>query len=110
MGTALVNKSITAEEDTIYVSFNYRLVYICVITYASSDFFFKLDFQVNDNFRRVSCNLTNLEFVSLAYGFLGGDEVEAAGVGNLGLRDRMFLSRSELFGMRLRCIGRTRGT
>jgi hypothetical protein len=28
MGTALVKKSITAKEDTIYVSFNYRSVYI----------------------------------------------------------------------------------
>ncbi|KAF9483724.1 alpha/beta-hydrolase [Pholiota conissans] len=49
MGNALVRKSVTAQEDTIYVSFNYRLS---------------------------------------AYGFLGGDEVQAAGVGNLGLRDQ----------------------
>ncbi|KJA20079.1 hypothetical protein HYPSUDRAFT_204126 [Hypholoma sublateritium FD-334 SS-4] len=49
MGKQVVEKSIVASEDVIFVTFNYRLS---------------------------------------AYGFLGGAEVQAAGIGNLGLRDQ----------------------
>ena len=32
--------------------------------------------------------LPSLSNISLAFGFLGGEEVKAAGVGNIGLQDR----------------------
>lgn len=68
-GDTVVERSIILGEPVIYVSANYRLN------------------------GRVSLNLKSFRWSRFAaLGFLGGKEVQAAGIGNAGLRDRQWLN------------------
>ncbi len=67
-GTAIVQKSIEMHEPVIYVALNYRL--------ARLDVSFSM------------CVFSSTVVSLSVFGFLGGKEVQEAGVGNLGLQDR----------------------
>ena len=67
-GDTVVARSITLGEPVVFVSANYRLNGI--ISYF-------MMMMMNDP-----------TSVYLAFGFLGGKEVQAANIGNIGLRDR----------------------
>lgn len=70
-GTTLVSRSIALGEPVIYVSANYRLN---GKLYDSGFLFETKSLRIFD--------------ISVAFGFLASSEVNAAGLGNLGIRDR----------------------
>ena len=75
-GTEVVARSLKLKSPVIYVSFNYRL---------------------NGWFRTIiSYTGTMTDNTHLAFGFLGGKEVQAAGLGNFGLHDRELATFSSL--------------
>lgn len=87
MGKKLVGISKASLEDVIFVSFNYRSVAftlrLCRTTCLHQTAGFQVIYSSSD-----MCDGSDKH--SIAYGFLGGAEVKAAGVGNVGLRDRTF--------------------
>ena len=86
-GSSIVQQSIDMGTPIIYVSMNYRSEFpIYVVT--------RLSLIVSQAFGYVRVVISSLlfieedDFVVTAFGFLAGAEVKAAGVANLGLRDR----------------------
>ena len=69
-GEAIVQKSIDMGQPIIFVAINYRL-------------------HCKYSLPHEAYHLRSFLFYYLAFGFLGGKEVQDAGIGNLGLPDRV---------------------
>ena len=95
-GGSIVRRSINIGEPVVYVSINYRSVHLPSSTsracshmrlqvkrYASS--------SARGAFYSIFVCLTFRVYSSSVFGFLGGKEVKAAGIGNLGIQDRKLL-------------------
>ena len=87
-GSAIVDTSLALEQPLIFVSMNYRYVRVCC-----AQLNMKL-LTVRQALRSVLvCTLSSpYSNQAIALGFLAGKEVRDAGVGNLGLQDRMLAS------------------
>ena len=70
-GATIVDRSIALGQPVVYVSMNYR-VSGWLVTISQLEMRY------------------SMTMFHLAFGFLPGKEVKAAGVGNLGLQDRMY--------------------